>query len=354
MHTMFRSKACSVPLAVCLLALLAGARAAPAGDPLEVVTTLNVLADVAREIGGDLVHAQSLADARQDPHTVEPRPTLMQVARKADVFVEIGLQLELWGEKVVSGSGNTKIQRGQPGRIVASTGVRTLELPQVLSREWGDVHPYGNPHIWLDPIQVKHIAENIARGLEAVDAAHAEVYRTRLKAYEDRIDRALFGPELVEEVGGAKLSRLAEQDRLSEYLEQHKLADKLGGWLKRAAPLKGRPIVTYHKTAIYAAQRFGFTIPIEIEEKPGIPPSARHRDHVLEVMKAQGVRTILQAVYYDRAAGEYLASKTGAHLIVIPIDVGTEEAPTYFDLIDLMLSSLVASETTQAAAPAER
>ena len=95
----------------------------PRGDePLEVVTTLGVLASLAREVGGTHVHAEALADPRQDPHYVEPKPTLMQKARAADLFVEVGLQLELWGEKVASGSGNPRIQTGQPGRVIASAG----------------------------------------------------------------------------------------------------------------------------------------------------------------------------------------------------------------------------------------
>lgn len=339
----------SILLAGTALAAPAASPSAPASggaeDKLQVVTTLGVLADVARNVGGEHVHVQALADPRQDPHTVEPRPTLMQVARKADVFVEVGLQLELWADKVVAGSGNPRIQSGQPGRVIASSGIQTLELPQVLSREWGDVHPYGNPHVWLDPIHLKEIAANIEHGLSAVDPAHAADYARNSQAWQDQVDRRLFGEALVEEIGGAKLSRLAQQGRLLEYLERKGLADKLGGWLARAAPLRGRPIVTYHKTAVYAAERFGFVIPIEIEEKPGIPPSARHRDHVLEVMKEKGVRTILEAIFYDRTAADYLAERSGARVVVVPIDVGEEVGVTSaFDLIDLLLDGLLGAE----------
>jgi zinc/manganese transport system substrate-binding protein len=337
-------------IAMCALAalvLVSSALPSRAQDSkLEVVTTLGVLADVAREVGGERVRAESLVDPRQDPHYVEPRPTLMQRARAADLFVEIGLQLELWAEKVVSGSGNPRIQRGQPGRVIASAGIRTLELPSVLSREWGDVHPYGNPHVWLDPVNVKRIAENVARGLEAVDPTHAAEYRANLAAYQGRIDRALFGDALVEEVGGEKLSRLAEQGRLLEYLERRELTESLGGWLRVAEPLRGRPVVTYHRVWAYAAERFGFRVPIEIEEKPGIAPSARHRDRVLEVIRREGVRTLLQAGFYDRTAGDYLAEKTGARVVEVPIDVGAETGvPTYFDLVQRILDALVASET---------
>ena len=318
----------------------------PGEKKLEVVTTLSVLRSIAEEIGGSHVHAQSLSDPRQDPHYVEPRPTLMQKTRDADVFVEVGLQLELWAEKVAAGSGNVHIQAGQPGRLVASTGVQTLELPAVLSREWGDVHPYGNPHVWLDPLNVKVMAENVSATFCKVDPAHADDYGKNLEDFQRRIDEALFGRELVEEVGGKQLSRLARQARLDEYLEKHELASKLGGWLAETAPLRGRPIVTFHKTSIYLAERFGFHVPIEIEEKPGIPPSARHRDRVVALMKEQGVKTILNEAFYDRSAADYLAEKTGAHVVIVSIDLGQEVGlPDYFAMMDRILGDLVRSET---------
>jgi zinc/manganese transport system substrate-binding protein len=320
----------------------------PAVEPtrLHVVATLGVLGDLTRQVGGDDVTVEVLADPRQDPHYVEPRPTLMQKVRGADVLVEVGLQLELWADKVADGSGNPKIQRGQPGRVIASAGIATLELPQVLSREWGDVHPYGNPHVWLDPLNAKDMAETIAKALVVLDPEHAEGYRLRLGTFQARVDEALFGRALVEEVGGGKLARLARQGRLDDYLAQKGLAGKVGGWSKQAEPLRGRPIVTYHKTAVYLAARFGFRVPIEIEEKPGIPPSARHRDRVLEILREQGVRTILQEIFYERSAAEYLAARSGANVVALPIDVGVEVgAKDYFALIDLILEKLVQSET---------
>src|SRR6185503_13090586 len=288
---------------------------------------------LAREVGGDRIHAEALADPRQDPHYVEPKPTLMQKARAADAFVEVGLQLELWGEKVASGSGNPRIQQGQIGRVVASTGVQTLELPAVLSREWGDVHPYGNPHVWLDPLDARIMAGNIAAAFEKIDAAHADEYKQNLERFEKRIDEALFGKELVDQVGGRQLGRQARQGRLAEYLEREGLAGKLGGWLKKAEPLRGRPIVSYHKSWIYFAERFGFTIPVEIEEKPGISPSARHRDQVLALIRDQKIKTILQEVFYERSAADYLAKETGAHAVIVPLDLGEAvDAHDYFEL----------------------
>ncbi|MEE9271643.1 MAG: metal ABC transporter substrate-binding protein, partial [Candidatus Krumholzibacteria bacterium] len=234
---------------------LLGAPAAGERDKLNVVTTLSVLEYIAGEVGGTRTSAQSLSDPRQDPHFVQPRPTLMKKTRQADVFVEVGLQLELWAQKVIDGAGNPRIQAGQPGRVVASNGISTLELPGILSREWGDVHPYGNPHVWLDPVNVKRMGANIADAFTSVDPEHADHYAGKLATFNARVDSALFGAELVANVGAAKLTRLAQRGRLFEYLADKGLAGELGGWLKKAEPLRGQKIVTYHKTWVYFARR---------------------------------------------------------------------------------------------------
>lgn len=330
------------------LALLGAAplRAQEPPGKLQVVTTLNVLADLAREVGGERVEVYSLVNPREDPHYVQPRPTLMKRAREADVFVELGLQLELWVSKVIEGSGNPGIQAGQPGRVVASQGVATLELPQQLTREWGDVHPFGNPHVWLDPLNAKDLAANIALGLARVDPEHRADYEARQQAFEERIDEALFGAELVAEVGGRMLTRQARKGTLLEWLEAKGLAERLGGWLARAAALRGRPLVTYHKSWVYFASRFGLRIPIEVEEKPGIQASARHRDEVVRVIREQGIRTILQEVFYDRGAADYLARETGAEVVIVPIDIGADVGlASYGALIDHVLERLLEAET---------
>ena len=327
------------------LLVLAASAAPRSAPPLKVVTTLSVLADLTREVGGDRVQVEALSDPHEDPHFVAPRPTLMQRAREANAFVELGLQLELWAGKVVEGSGNPAIQSGQAGRIVASAGIPTLELPRELSREWGDVHPFGNPHIWLDPLNAKEMAANIAHGLEKVDPENKDGYETRLKSFQDKIDVALFGEALVKEVGGRQLARRARDGKLDDWLKEKGLEGKLGGWLKKAAPLAGRPIVTYHKSWIYFATRFGWKVPIEIEEKPGIQPSAKHRDAVVDLVKKQNVKTILEEVFYDRGAADYLAKETSAHGVFVPIDVGESVgAKTYFDLIGMLLDRLLESE----------
>lgn len=311
---------------------------------LSVVTTLPVLKNIVEEVGGKWVSVESLADPAQDAHFVQPKPTLMKKVAQADAFVEIGLALELWGQKVVDSSGNPRVQTGQPGRIIAANGIATLEVPQVLSREFGDVHPNGNPHVWLDPINVKRMAANIAAGLSLVDAAHQKEFASNLEAFEKKIDNALFGADLVKAVGSKKLTRLCEQGNLFSYIKTKKLDAKVGGWLKKGQILRGKSVVTYHRTWAYFAARFDFSLAAEIEDKPGIPSSPKHRDDVISLMKAKNVQVILKELFYDRVPAEYIAKQTGAAIVEVPIDVGAvKEAGSYVDMIDYILDRLVAT-----------
>ncbi|MEI6805432.1 MAG: metal ABC transporter substrate-binding protein [Myxococcaceae bacterium] len=273
--------------------------------PIKVVTTLPVLKNITEEIGGSRVSVQSLAEPSQDAHFVQPKPTFMKKVREADLFIEVGLELELWGQKVIDSSGNPKVQIGQPGRVFASAGVPTIEIPTVLSRQLGDVHPYGNPHIWLDPVLVKKMAKNIAAGLTAVDYEGKAIYEKNLKAFQNKIDQALVV------------------------------------WEKKAKSISNKKLVTYHRSWSYFANRFGFEVLGQIEVKPGIPPTPKHRDEIILLMKEAGVKTILAELFYDRTPSEYVSKRTDAKIVQVPIDVGAiPEAKDYFSLITYILEKL--------------
>src|SRR5262245_12555821 len=146
---------------------------------LNVVCTLPIIKALTQEIGGDRVEITSLAKGDQDPHFVSPTPVLMKKTREADLFIENGFSLELWANEVANGSGNSKIFRGNPGRIVAGKGIAPLEVPSVLSREQGDIHPEGNPHVWLDPLLAKQMAATICDALKIADPEGASYYDGR-------------------------------------------------------------------------------------------------------------------------------------------------------------------------------
>lgn len=316
--------------------------AAPKKVP--VVTTLNVLAAIAREVGGDRVSVSSLAKPNQDPHTLVAKPTYKVMAKNAKLFVELGLSLDTWGSAVTDASGNPGIQTGQPGRVVASEGIATKDLPATLSKAWGDIHPQGNPHVWLDPVNAKQLAVNIAAGLIRVDPDGKDVYTANLAAFQAKLDDSLYGHSLVEEYGASKLERLSRRNELIDYLKSKGTYDKLGGWLKRAEPLRGLKIITYHKTWVYFCDRFGITIDGEIEEKPGIPPSQDYLASLIKKIKTDGVKVLFVDTIYPSKDGAFIAGKTDAKVVATPIDVGgVPGTGDYFALIDTLLDRVLAA-----------
>jgi ABC-type Zn uptake system ZnuABC Zn-binding protein ZnuA len=328
---------------VVLAASATAATAAP--NKIEVVTTLNVLAGITREVGGDRVNVTSLAKPNQDPHTLVAKPTFKLAAKNAQLFVEIGLGLDIWGSAVTDASGNPDIQTGQKGRVIASEGVQTRELPSTLSKAWGDIHPYGNPHVWLDPVNAKQIAANIAAGLERVDPGSKDVYVKNLKAFSDKIDDQLYGHALVAEYGASKLERLSRRNELIDYLKTKNTYDKLGGWLKKAEPLRGLKILTYHKTWVYFTDRFGIEIRGEIEEKPGIPPSQDYLATLIKKVKDEGIKVLFIDTIYPTKDGQFVAEKTGAKIVASPIDLGgAPGTDDYVSLITTLLDRVLAAK----------
>ena len=196
-------------LMFCLAQVVPSAAANKADKKVQVVCTLPTLKALTEEVGGDRVEVIALAKGDQDPHFVTPTPVLMKKTREADLLVENGFSLELWADEVANGSGNSRIFRGTPGRIIAGNGISALEVPSVISRELGDIHPQGNPHVLLDPLLAKVEAGNICEALKSVDSAGAAYYDSRKEDFFKRIDNALFGPELLKLVGIQKLTRLA-------------------------------------------------------------------------------------------------------------------------------------------------
>ncbi|MBI3939404.1 MAG: zinc ABC transporter substrate-binding protein [Acidobacteria bacterium] len=323
---------------------------AQAADPkVHVVCTLPTLKALTEEIGGDRVDVIALAKGDQDPHFVTPTPVLMKRTREADLFVENGFSLEPWSDEVANGSGNSKIFRGTRGRIVAGSGTSALEVPSVVSRELGDIHPQGNPHVWLDPLLAKVEAGNICAALKSVDPAGASYYDARKADFFSRIDNALFGPELLKLVGIQKLTRLAWSGELQNFLTSNKigsqsLGEKAGGWLKAAAALSGTKAYEFHKVWVYFCRLFGIQLMGTIEERPGIPPGPQHVRQVIENVKAGQIPLILVDNFYDPALPNNISRQTGAAVVILPSQVeGEAGIKSYFDLIDQLIAKITAA-----------
>jgi len=299
----------SIALAAGLLA------AAPAHAELNVVTTTEDLAALAREVGGDKVKVESLSRGYQDPHFVEAKPSFVIKLHSADLLIAVGRELEIgWLPPLVNQARNAKVQPGGEGYFDASQGVKILEIPTgQLTRAMGDVHPQGNPHYWLDPDNGLRIAKGIQKKLSALSPADAAYFAQREDAFEKR------------------------------------LAEAQKRWDAQMAPYKGTKIVTYHRSWPNFVDRFGLDVIGYVEPRPGIPPSPSHTIDLINDMKAKNVKIIMVEPYFDLKTPNSIARETGAKVLVMAPSVGAEKEITdYISLFDYDVKLLAAAlkETT--------
>jgi len=324
-----------------------------AKTPLNVVTTLPDYASLAKIIGGNRISVQSIVRGDQDAHFIRPKPSFATALREADVLVATGLDLELWIQTVIDNSGNSKIRSGEPGYVSASTGMHLLEKPDVISRAEGGVHIYGNPHVTCSPINMKVAARNIAMGLIKNDPEGRQEYMQGLEEMHKQIDERLFGAELVSMLGGQTLCNLAEQEKLIPFLKEHEYEGKpliqyLGGWMKKALPLRGTPIVTYHKNWVYFVTLFGLEEAGTVEAKPGIPPSPKHVANLINLMQDKNIGIILAANYFDEQKIRAVASRTKAEAVIVPLYAGgADGVDDYFKLVDYWIDGLLKAAETK-------
>lgn len=273
---------------------------------IRVVTTIPDLADITKQIGKDLVNVESLAKGVEFMHAVPVKPSFVPKLNRADLLILMGLDLEIsWLPALFEVASNPRILPGQSGYIDCSVGVDVVEVPRLLDRSEGDLHPRGNPHYNLDPIYGKVIARNIADGLSRNFPQYQETFQKNLKAY------------------------LAELDRW------------IPRWQEMAASLKGVKIVTYHLEWSYFAKRFGLQQVGIIEIKPGIEPTPNHLVNLVQKMQQEKVKAIIYGPQSDRFPRQ-LASETGAKVLKLPDMVGGEpEVDSYIKLIDYNIRTLV-------------
>lgn len=335
-----------------LIALLLAFPAAPTprpphvADKVKVVASLTTYAAIAREIVGDRGTVTSIATGDENPHYVQPKPSFVPALGDADLFVTTGLDLELWVPALLDKANNPKVTEGGPGYVAAYAGIDLLDVPTSFSRAQGDIHVYGNPHIWTDPVNAVQIARNILTGLKRVSPENADYFETREKDFEDRMYRALFGDELVKLLGGPTLADLDRQGKLLDFLKSKQyqgapLVNRLGGWLKEAMPFRGKSVACYHKEWDYFSREYGVPCIDYIEPKPGIPPTPGHVLEVINEMRDQHIQVLLSTNYYDRNQVLEVAQKTGAKAVIVPSNTGDASGvATYFDLMNLWISEL--------------
>ncbi|MFQ5890622.1 MAG: metal ABC transporter substrate-binding protein [Gemmatimonadota bacterium] len=332
------------------------AAAAPSeGDgqaAVRVVTSLTTYAAIAREIAGDRAEVSAIADGAENPHFVTPRPSLLLKLRRADLFVVTGLDLELWVPTLLDKANNQKIRPGNPGHVTAYRGIKLLDIPESVSRSQGDIHLFGNPHIWTAPANAVQIGQNILAGLKRVSPENASYFERRFAAWKERIMRAFAGDELVELLGVDAVFNLAREYRLLEFVSTQSyqgrpLSQRLGGWLKQAEAFRGERMVCYHKEWDYLNRAFDVSCVEYVEPKPGIPPTPQHVARVIRLMQDEGIRVLFSTNYYDHNQVQSVAARTGATPVIVPSNTdGAPGTKTYTDLVGLWIRELAAAYAT--------
>jgi len=280
----------------------------PAAAALNVLACEPEWGSLARELGGDRVSVYVATTALQDPHRIEARPSLIARARRADLVVCTGAELEAgWLPLLQTQSGNPNIQTGRAGFFEAASQVVKLEVPANVDRAQGDVHPGGNPHIQLNPHNITKVAQALGERLAQLDAGEAAYYRARTQAFLERWQQAI-----------AK-------------------------WEKDGVPLKGMPIVVQHRDLAYLNAWLGLREIGELEPRPGLPPTTAHLSGLLARLRTAPAKAVVRSAYHDPQASEWLSERAKMPVVVLPFTVGgSDRARDLIGLFDDTLDRLLA------------
>ncbi len=283
-----------------------------AASVLPVVTTTADLRSLVEAVGGDRVSVLSLAPPGSDAEDYAPRPQDLDRLRAARLVVRIGLDHDLWLDRLLRRAGTPELQRGAAGYVDASSGIVLLGVkggglgggPD----RGGHAHGVGNPHYWLDPVNAEPMTGQIVLALARLDPNHARNYEKR------RIDF---------------LARLA---------------DRVRGWQARLAPLAGKPLLAYHDHWSYFARRFRLSLAGTIEPRPGVAPSPAAMASLMRRMRDEHIGIIVRHPQDPARDADFLASRAGARVAVLAASVGDlPGARDYLTLFDTNVAALLAA-----------
>ncbi|MGB5287616.1 MAG: metal ABC transporter substrate-binding protein [Ignavibacteriaceae bacterium] len=268
---------------------------------IKVVTTTTVIADIVKNIGGDEVSVGYLCRGDQDPHFLEVLPSYMLKLRKADIVFKIGLDLEKWLPQLIDGSRNDNLKL-----IDLSVNIPKKEIPTTkVDASQGDVHPFGNPHYWLDPENAKIMADEIYHALVDFSLQDADYFKKNLDNFKKSID------------------------------------SKLKEWTTKISGIKQKNIITFHKSWTYFTDRFGLNVIGNVEPKPGIPPTPSHDAELIQQIKKGKIKIILMENYYSDSAPNHISESTGVKVVKVPNAVfGIEGIDSYIKLIDYIVNQI--------------
>ncbi|MGH7789348.1 MAG: metal ABC transporter substrate-binding protein [Candidatus Binatia bacterium] len=346
MTTHIDSLLCLRRTAALLGAALLTAIPAAALEPLSVVATTPELGNLVRVVGGDAVAVTVLAKPSEDPHFVEAKPSYVKALSRADLYVSNGLELEVgYAPVLLNNARNSRILPGGPGFVDASVVIAPLDVPSTtVDRSMGDVHPFGNPHYLLDPLMGLKVAALLRDVLTRLRPADGAAFAQRYDEFHRALGVALVGPQLAARYDVEKLAALFEYGKLLPFLQQQGQAAELGGWLGLLAPYPGARAVDDHPIWPYFARRFAVEIVAHLEPKPGVPPTTRHLQEVIETMRATKVPLIFAAAYYDQRHADFVASQTGARVVRLANQAGSRPGTeAYLEMVDYNVRQLAAA-----------
>ena len=290
-------------------ALLAAASSAFAQERVQVVTTTTDLRSLAEAVGGDRIVAVSLVPPGMDAEDYQPKPQDGLRLKQARLLVRVGLDCDLWVDRLLAQVGRPEISRGGAAYVDASLAVAVLEL-RGMSVGPGDGHAHGsgNPHYWLDPKNAETITANILEALARIDPANAATYEANRQAFLARLNT------------------------------------KLGEWEAKLSSLRSIPIVAYHNSWPYFARRFRLDFLGFIETKPGVPPSPSHLAEIVRDMRARGARIVVREPNEAERDVAFVASRAGAQVVTLAASVGAlPGADDYISLFDVNVEALTAA-----------
>lgn len=264
-------------------------------------------ASLSEELGGEHVTVFSATTGLQDPHYIQARPSLIAKARRADLLVCTGAELETgWLPLLQHKSGNAAIQSGAPGYFMATNFVRLSEVPTVLDRSRGDVHAAGNPHIQTSPVNILNVAQALTKRLQALDGANAALYEQRWQDFSQRWQLAI------------------------------------NKWQQQAAPLKGVSVVVQHNSWGYLFDWLGLNKVAVLEVKAGVPPTVDDLNTVINKLKVTPANIVIHAAYQPPRAADWLVDKTGITKVTLPFTIGgNAESTNLFTLFDDTIQRLL-------------
>ena len=309
---------------ILFLVIVLGFVSSAGAQPLRVCATVPELGSLFREIGGDQVTVTVFAKGTEDAHFVEAKPSFIKALSECDVYGQVGMELEIgWAPVLLREARNGKVLPGTRGYVDAATVIAPLQVPTApVDRSMGDVHPFGNPHYLTDPLNGLKVAALIRDKLSELQPNSAAYFAERYTAFRQQLGAAMVGETLANKYEFEKLALLFQRGKLIDFLKSQGEDAQLGGWLALMRPYHDAQVVTDHNMWPYFAERFGLRIAGTLEPKPGIPPTTAHLNEVITSMKANGVKAVLAAAYYDPRYVQFVSENTGAKIAAMANQAG--------------------------------